>query len=228
MTSRFDAYGETYDAVVQDSINFAGLKHEFFLSAKAQVLDRILEQRGMAAASIQALDIGCGVGALHRHLAGKFASLAGCDTSAESIRRATSDRPWVEYRVCGSTHLPYADGSFDLAFASCVVHHVPPPRRPSFFSEIRRVLRPDGLGVVIEHNPFNPATRLAVYRCPFDDDAVLITAGATARAFRAAGMSDPRSEFILLSPFQGKVAMGLERAFSSMPLGAQYACSAVA
>jgi SAM-dependent methyltransferase len=227
MSTRFDEYRQNYGSIVQESIGFSGLKHDFFLRAKAEALDRLMAARGMDASKVKALDIGCGIGTLHRHLEGTFASLDGCDISAESIARAEVENPWVTYRSYREM-LPYEDAAFDVAFASCVVHHVPPPHRPFFFSEMRRVLRPGGIAIVIEHNPLNPLTRLAVFRCPFDDDAVLIGSRETAALFRNAGLSDPASAFILLAPLRHRFAQRIEQTVSFLPLGAQYVCSAIA
>ena len=51
---------------------------------------------------------------------------------------------------------------------------------------MRRVVRPGGLLCIIEHNPFNPLTRLAVVRCEFDRDAVLLPALAPRAPIAAA------------------------------------------
>jgi hypothetical protein len=93
---------------------------------------------------------------------------------------------------------------------------------------MHRVLHPGGVAVIIEHNPLNPLTRLAVFRCPFDDDAVLIGARGTTRLLREAGLRDPKSEYILLSPVRAAAMQRVERALSALPLGAQYASSAIA
>ena len=42
------------------------------------------------------------------------------------------------------------------------------------------MLVPGGLCCIIEHNPWNPATRTIVRRCPVDVDAELSTARETA------------------------------------------------
>jgi hypothetical protein len=91
---------------------------------------------------------------------------------------------------------------------------------------MRRVLRPRGIACIIEHNPWNPLTRLAVLRCPFDKDAVLLRARRVEALFRAAGFRQIRSEHILLLPWTGALAEKVERALAALPLGAQYACSA--
>jgi SAM-dependent methyltransferase len=187
------------------------------------MVERRIEQGG---AGVRALDVGCGIGSLHSPLKGVFASLNGCDVSEESVARARRDNPDLAYSACTSAALPYDDGVFDLAFASCVLHHVPPGAWYAFFREIRRVLRPGGLACIIEHNPWNPLTRLAVLRCPFDKDAVLLRARRVEALFRATGFSEIQSEHFLLLPRTGRLARRLERAFAPLPLGAQYACSA--
>lgn len=227
MASCFDDYRDSYGDMVEGSIGFSGLRHDFFLKAKADLLRRLVIERGLDETAVRALDVGCGVGSLHSYLDGAFASLNGCDISQESISRARQKNPNVGYSVCTSA-LPYDDGAFDLAFASCVLHHVPPDAWAGFVREMRRVLRPGGIACIIEHNPLNPLTRLAVFRCPFDKDAVLLRTSRVKALFREAGFSSIQSEHFLLLPRAGAFARRVERAFSALPLGAQYACSASA
>ncbi|HEV2899106.1 MAG TPA: class I SAM-dependent methyltransferase [Pseudaminobacter sp.] len=228
MASLFDEYRDSYGQAVEGSIRFSGLQHDFFLKAKAGLLRRLVVERGLEqdGAGVRALDVGCGIGSLHRHLEGVFASLNGCDVSVESILRARRGNPGIAYSVCASAVLPYDNGVFDLAFASCVLHHVSPDTWHDFFREIRRVLRPGGMACIIEHNPWNPLTRLAVLRCPFDKDAVLLRAAMTEALFRATGFGEIQSEHFLLLPRTGRLARKLERSLAALPLGAQYACSA--
>ena len=147
-----------------------------------------------------------------------FSSLSGCDISAESIARAREENPGVAYAAYSGPSLPYADGTFDLAFAVCVAHHVPPEHWPDFFDEMRRVVRPGGAVAVIEHNPFNPLTRLAVLRCPFDEDAVLISRRKAGRLFQAAGLSEIEGEHFLMFPFANAFARKVEGWFSACRL----------
>lgn len=228
MSEPFDSYRFNYGETVQGSIRFSGLKHDFFLMAKAELLRRVVVERVLrhAGSDVRALDVGCGVGALHPYLKGVFESLDGCDISQESILRARQENPSVTYRACTSLNLPYDNGVFDLAFGSCVVHHVPPASWLGFMREMRRVVRPGGVACIIEHNPYNPLTRLAVFRCPFDHDAVLLSAAKTASLLQEAGFSNIRSEHFLLLPSGSSLARKVERALAPLPLGAQYACSA--
>ena len=56
--------------VVDDSISFSGLKHDFFLQAKVEPLGRS-DRRARHCGddgTVRALDVGCGVGALHPYV----------------------------------------------------------------------------------------------------------------------------------------------------------------
>ncbi|TIP60771.1 MAG: class I SAM-dependent methyltransferase, partial [Mesorhizobium sp.] len=86
------------------------------------------------------------------------------------------------------------------------VHHVPPAFWLDFFREMRRVVRPGGVACIIEHNPYNPLTRLAVLRCPFDQDAVLLNAAKARSLLQETGFSDIRSEHFLLLPSARPIA----------------------
>lgn len=228
MAELFDDYRATYQDVVADSIRFSGLKHDFFMQAKADLIERRLCAEGWLGSGEKprALDIGCGIGTMHPYVQTLFSSIDGCDISAESVERARRENPSVRYSAYDGHRLPYADDSFDFAMTVCVVHHVPPPQWPSFFSEMLRILRPGGQACIIEHNPLNPATRLAVLRCPFDEDAVLLRSATTRMLLANAGFSDASSEFFCLLPSAGRIARRIERTFSSLPAGAQYACFA--
>jgi SAM-dependent methyltransferase len=124
--------------------------------------------------------------------------------------------------------LPYDGATFDLSIAICVLHHVLPPQRVGFLREMRRVVRPGGLVCLIEHNPLNPLTRLAVTRCEFDRDAVLLHAGRTRALMADAGLHDTRSHYFLLLPSAAPLARRVEHGLRRIPLGAQYIASGIA
>jgi ubiquinone/menaquinone biosynthesis C-methylase UbiE len=228
MAELFDEYCKTYKDVVADSIGFSGLKHDYFMQAKADMLERHLCAAGNLepGRKLRSLDIGCGIGAMHPYVRHLFSSIDGCDISADSVEQARAEHPYATYTAYSGGRLPYDDKSFDFAMTVCVVHHVPPVDWPGFFAEMHRVLKPGGQACVIEHNPLNPATRLAVLRCPFDEDAVLLRSSTTRKLLRNAGFADARSEFFLLLPTAGALARRIEALMSGIPIGAQYACFA--
>jgi SAM-dependent methyltransferase len=174
------------------------------------------------------LDVGCGVGELHPLLCGMFGRMCGADISGASIAEARIRNPKVQYDAYVGETLPYDSATFDLSIAICVLHHVQPPQWVGFVREMRRVVRPGGLVCLIEHNPLNPLTRLAVARCEFDHDAVLLRAGRARALMAAAGLHDIRSHYFLLLPSAAALARRVEHALRRIPLGAQYIASAVA
>jgi ubiquinone/menaquinone biosynthesis C-methylase UbiE len=128
----------------------------------------------------------------------------------------------VAYQTYDGRRLPYPDASFDAAYTVCVMHHVPPEQWESLVREMRRVVRPGGITVVFEHNPFNPLTRRAVSTCEFDENAVLLRARRTRLLLRKAGLREVRSRYILTLPAAGGLPHKVDRLFSRLPFGAQY------
>lgn len=223
MSQVFDAYSKNYSDAVQSSIDFSGLSHDFFMRAKARLLREIIAERMEGRARPEGLDAGCGVGKLHPLLSDMFSSLSGVDVSGASIEEAKQRNPAVSYASYDGKALPYGSASFDLVFTICVVHHVPVDEWQTYVGELRRVTRPGGLVCIIEHNPLNPGTRLAVARCEFDRDAVLLRSGKAKSLMKKAGLSEIESRFFLLAPFEHALALRAEKLLRRLPLGAQYA-----
>lgn len=220
--SGFDAYADGYEEAVRHSIAFSGREHEFFTRRKAEHLLELAQRRLGRLERVRALDVGCGVGSTDAHLVGRVGALEGIDTSAAAVERAAAANPSVRYRAYDGERLPYDDGHFDLAFAICVVHHVAPADRGALAGELARVVRPGGIVAVFEHNPFNPLTRLAVARCSFDDDVVLLRPRRARRLLEDAGLRPVEQRFIVLVPSDRPSARAVEHAFRNVPLGAQY------
>ena len=224
----FDAYKGVYTQTVDESLAFTGMSADFFTRVKAgYILDLAREKFGTSD-KLSALDIGCGVGNYHELLAPHFGKLSGVDVSSESIEVARQRGLPVSYDVYDGATLPYSDRCFNLAFAICVVHHVPPARWKVFASEMRRVLKPGGLALVFEHNPRNPLTMRVVNSCPFDADAVLLRNETTEALLSTAGFKQVHSKFILSIPAANTWLRRVDSLFSRLPFGAQYYVSATA
>jgi SAM-dependent methyltransferase len=222
MTELFDSYRGNYREVVQSSIDFSGLPHSFFMRAKAGLLGELIARR-LGPEKPATLDVGCGVGSFHPLLRGMVSRLSGIDVSSASIAQARADNRDVDYRAFDGRSFPFDDAGFDLVIAICVLHHVAPTGWAHFMNEMRRVVRPGGLICVIEHNPLNPLTRLAVARCEFDRDAVLLGAGKARKLMAAAGLREIGARYFLLLPWEAKPVRRVEGVLSKVPLGAQYA-----
>jgi ubiquinone/menaquinone biosynthesis C-methylase UbiE len=155
---------------------------------------------------------------MDEHLAPAVGRLVGLDVSEEMTARAAQRNPRVEYVVSRSATFPLEDATFDIAFASCVLHHVPRDERAQLVAEMARVVRPGGLAIVLEHNPLNPATRIVVARCEFDEDAVLLRMRETRELLSEAGLQERERAYILFLPWRNT----FERRLARLPLGAQY------
>jgi SAM-dependent methyltransferase len=220
--AEFDRYSKSYDQAVNSAISFSGLKVDFFTRAKVDYLDRLISRHFHGAAPPSILDVGCGVGNTLSLLAAKYPRLAGVDVSSACICAARERMPDVDFATYDGIHLPHPDGSFDLAFAICVFHHVAPADRDPLIRDIKRVLRPGGLFAIFEHNPFNPVTLHIVKSCEFDADARLLRSKEAESLMQDAGFKDVFSRFILTLPPAGGFLRRLDQAFSRAPFGAQY------
>ena len=81
--------------------------------------------------------------------------------------------------------------------------------------------------MVFEHNPFNPLTRIAVNRCPFDEEAVLLRAGMVEKMLGAQEDLSIKTEYLFFTPFKNELFRKMDRFLSWLPLGAQYCTYAI-
>ncbi len=218
----FDEYGETYDDAMKKSIGFMGQNHDYYTVAKVDRILDVIQRRLGDPRGRQVLDVGCGVGKTDRLLAPHVGSLTGVDVSSASVERARRENPTVHYESYDGRILPFQTESFDVAFVICVLHHVLPEDRPPLLTEMKRVLKPGGLLLVFEHNPFNPLTQLAVARCAFDRDAQLLSRRLSVRLLNESSLSVVEKRYMLFSPFKFNGSNWIEQQFQQVPLGAQY------
>ena len=124
-------------SIPEDSVNgFVGVGNPFRIRVPAPG-DRVL-------------DAGCGCGFdtfIAALLAGSQGKAAGIDLTAEMLAvpraAAASFRQGnVEFREGSIENLPFDDAAFDLVISNGVLNLV--PDKPAAFSEIARVLRPEG------------------------------------------------------------------------------------
>jgi ubiquinone/menaquinone biosynthesis C-methylase UbiE len=211
-----------YREELDRALAFTGAGHDLPARARADQLVRLARRHLGDPTALDALDVGCGIGLTDRQLRGRLGSLTGTDVSEEALETATRDNPDVRYLRGERDRLPFEDGTFDLVFASSVVQVVPSAVQPRFVFELARVARPGGLAVVVEHNPYNPATRLVVRRFHSDEPIVMLPAGRMKRLLSANGLVPVESGFFLLAPSRRERLLRIERGLRRLPLGAQY------
>jgi ubiquinone/menaquinone biosynthesis C-methylase UbiE len=93
----------------------------------------------------QALDVGCGPGALTAELVQLLGAPAVCavDPSESFVAAVRARFGDLDVRLAGAEQLPFANSRFDLALAQLVVHFMADPVLG--LSEMARVTRPGGL-----------------------------------------------------------------------------------
>lgn len=217
----FDSYAQNYEELLADPLRDGFVKNaEFFHQRKWELLEEFAQRRNLRMADADWLDVGCGKGELLRLGQKAFRSVTGCDPSAGMLSDCEGVRVEKQEDL---GKLPFADASFDWVTAVCVYHHIPPANRAAFTQEVRRVLRPGGYCIFIEHNPYNPATQLIVSRTPVDADAVLLGGGESLRLQREAGMENLELRYFLYLPEAlYRSAGAVERLLHWLPLGGQY------
>jgi ubiquinone/menaquinone biosynthesis C-methylase UbiE len=140
------------------------------------------------------LDDGCGTGAFLEFAERRGAQVeryVGIDVSRGMLRhaqrrlkRAGGDQLLVQADAC---RLPFAENMFDVVYARGMLHHLPDPARG--MQEIRRVLKPGGLAVVLDPNK-TLISRLPRYLARrtdhFDDDHKSFRASELERLVKSA------------------------------------------
>ncbi len=218
-----DSFPPNYRQDVNDSIAFSGLNVDLFARGKVDdMLELLSDVSNVPAVQAACLDIGCGFGISHALVVDKVGSLVGVDVSSDAIDVAREANPNVAYHVQEDESLPFDSGRFDFCSTVCVVHHVPPDEWPAFVAEAWRVTKQGGLFAVYEHNPINPMTRWAVWRCPFDHDAVLLRSGKVRELLRNQGFEIVKCRYLFFMPFDRPWARKFDRLLRWLPFGAQY------
>ncbi len=97
------------------------------------------------------VDVGCGDGAIARHLARLGATVVGVEVSEGQIGRARARAGEGEsYHVASGESLPCADGSAEAILYVNSFHHLPRDAMAPALLEAARVLAPGGRLIVIE------------------------------------------------------------------------------
>jgi SAM-dependent methyltransferase len=149
----------THDAAFDENIDrFSSdeLIHQYTDRATAglfpqeeQAIDRYFTETGA-----RVLDVGCGAGRTTRPLAERGFDVTGIDLSEEMIQAARGLFPGMEFRVADATDLGFGSDRFDyVLFSHNGIDYIHPEQeRKRALSELRRVLKPDGILVFSSHN----------------------------------------------------------------------------
>ena len=219
----FDKFADEYRQLHAANIRLSGEQPEYF--AEYKLADIAAELARDATVARNALDFGAGVGYMvpffARHL--PDARVTCLDVSRKSLELGAAQHgAAADFRHFDGRQIPYPDGTFDVALASCVFHHIPHDEHVALLTEIRRVLTPAGRLFIFEHNPLNPLTRHAVNTCVFDEHAELVLAPTMRGRVRAAGFAAADVRYRIFFPHALRSLRPLEAKLTWLPLGAQY------
>ena len=226
--TEFDVYASQYKAMLARNLAISGEEPDYFAEYKMRDFDSTAMSHGLPKDG-SFLDFGSGIGTsvIPFSKVLPMAILVCADVSGDSLEHSrTAHGDLAEYVPISGSVLPFKDGEFDGAFACCVLHHIDHALHEQTLREIRRVIRPGGILMIYEHNPYNPLTVSAVRNCPFDENAVLISARDLKRTFRAAGFTRFQLAYRVFFPTALKSLRGLEARLRWLPLGAQYSLTA--
>jgi len=217
----FDRYAANYELALSNALAPSGENREYFAEGRVEWLKRCLVPVGTRPRNV--LDFGCGDGSttpiLQRVLGAEMCT--GVDVSAKSLEVARKHfaSEHIRYELLGDLE---AEGQIDLAYCNGVFHHIAPAERSDALGLIRDTLKPHGLFAFWENNSWNPATRYIISRCPFDKDAILVSALEARTLLKEAGFEILRTDFRFIFPRFLRGLRRLEDFATRLPLGAQY------
>ena len=214
----FDQFADTYQQIHSENIRVTGESSEFFAEYKARYIARRMGSRF----SGRILDYGCGVGMLSGYLKQTFPKVVvdGYDPSDGSIAKVD---PSIRAQGMFTSDWNQVGRDYNLIVVTNVMHHIPPAERQDVILRIRDHLAPQGVLIIVEHNPLNPLTRWAVANCAFDDDAILLHTAETAGYVSHSGLEILRRDYIVFFPRLLSWFRRMEPYLGWCPAGAQYA-----
>lgn len=94
------------------------------------------------------LDLGCGTGRISQHIDDRSDELVSVDADSSRVRAASSSQSG-DFLITDGCRLPFQSNTFDTVVSYTVIEHIPEEKNAEFLSEIRRVLKSDGLAYVV-------------------------------------------------------------------------------
>jgi SAM-dependent methyltransferase len=120
---------------------------EVFWESGREAADMILERAYDLCGHDTVMEVGCGIGRVLAHMAGKFKKAIGADVSPEMVSQAVTLNPALTFHIVSGTDVqPVPDNSVNLAYTVFVIEHIPKRTMTrSLFTDVRRALVPGGI-----------------------------------------------------------------------------------
>jgi ubiquinone/menaquinone biosynthesis C-methylase UbiE len=97
------------------------------------------------------VELGCGPGHVSAYLAGRGVSVSGLDLSPAMVEQAYRLFPQIPFEVGDMLDLPFDDGSSDALISFYSIVHFDEHQTDAAFSEMARVLVPNGVVALAFH-----------------------------------------------------------------------------
>lgn len=167
-------FHDTWAAAIDvDGIRVA----DYFEACTAPENRFILQQLGNIRGK-RLLDLGCGAGENSVYFAQKGANCVAADYSAGmvevALKLAAANGVNIEGQTANAMALDFADNTFDIVYASNLLHHIPDPKIA--LQEMHRVLKPGGKACFwdpLKHNPVINIYRRMATEVRTDDEMPL-------------------------------------------------------
>jgi ubiquinone/menaquinone biosynthesis C-methylase UbiE len=131
----YDKFAESYDKA------FAPFERRFLARWREETLSLLPE-------NARILEVGAGTGANFQFYPPCKRAIAG-EISIEMLKRAKGKTDFIHLIQTDAQALAFAENVFDAAFATLVFCSIPKPEKA--FEELRRVVKPNGKIVLLEH-----------------------------------------------------------------------------
>jgi len=228
----FDDFSDKYHETLSECLRlYGGRDAQYYNRLKAKRLIELARKHLGDLSKRDFLDLGCGTGLTAEIISPAFRRGAGVDLSHGMLRACharlgSNPLPNCRFAQASVADLPFPGGSFDLAFSVTLIHHLPDDAIWKMFADVRRVLKPGGLMVHFDHNPYNFLTRRIVENCVYDKDTALRPMSRVASLAEETGFRIADRGYLIFIPGALKFLEPLEYLFKPIPLGGQYYFSA--
>jgi demethylmenaquinone methyltransferase/2-methoxy-6-polyprenyl-1,4-benzoquinol methylase len=140
-------------------LHWAGL-YDFLTAPILAGSEQSIRKASLIKEGNRVLDVGCGTGRLTMAASrwvGSGGEVWGIDPSAEMIQVARKNagkrKLAVHFESGVIEKLPFEDGNLDVVLNRLMFHHLPGDLKQRGLAEIRRVLKPGGICLIVDFEP---------------------------------------------------------------------------
>jgi SAM-dependent methyltransferase len=219
----FDQYSDNYHQSLNETLSISGENTTFFAFERVKWMKYKIDKLLPDFAINSLIDFGCGTGDTLPILDHVFHpdKLLGIDISEECITVARNNNQTSKISFYCSSMVP-EDIKYELVYCNGVFHHIPIEERDKAANTIYNSLSSNGILAFWENNLWNPGARYIMHKCPFDENAIVISTFKAKQMLKQNGFKIIDISFCFIFPKSLNFLRFSEKALSSFPFGAQY------